>query len=65
MARTASIGIRVEPEIKEAAERAARADRRTLAAWIEKLVVERLQEEGSLKADVHPAPAAEKGRSRP
>jgi hypothetical protein len=35
MAKTASIGIRVEPGLKEALEKLAAADRRTLAAYIE------------------------------
>ncbi|RYF21989.1 MAG: toxin-antitoxin system HicB family antitoxin [Oxalobacteraceae bacterium] len=39
MARTASIGIRVEPELKARAEAAAKADGRTLAQWIERLIV--------------------------
>ena len=39
MARTASIGIRVEPELKAHAEAAAKEDGRTLAQWIERLIV--------------------------
>lgn len=50
MARTASIGIRVEPVLKKAAEKAAAADRRTVASLIEKLLVEYLVREGYLKA---------------
>jgi len=48
MARSAAIGIRVEPEIKAAAERAAAKDRRTLAALVEKVLVEWLEENGHL-----------------
>lgn len=48
MARTASIGIRVEPAVKEAAEQAAAADRRTLASLIEKLLIEHLEKAGYL-----------------
>ena len=44
MARTASIGIRVEPAVKEAAEKAAAADHRTVASLIEKLLIEHLRE---------------------
>ena len=42
--RSAPIGIRVTPSVKEAAERAAAADHRTLASLIEKLLVEYLRE---------------------
>ena len=48
MARTASIGIRVEPSVKQAAEQAAKDDRRTLAALIELLLVKHLEETGYL-----------------
>ncbi len=48
MARTASIGIRVEPALKEAAEKKAKEDRRTLAAYIEKILVEDLEKSGHL-----------------
>lgn len=50
MARTASIGIRVEPVVKEALETAAKADRRTVAAYIEKLIVDDLEAKGFLPA---------------
>ena len=48
MARTASIGIRVEPDIKAAAETLAAEDRRTLAAWVEGLIIEALTKAGRL-----------------
>jgi len=48
MPRTASIGIRVEPSVKEALERAAKADRRTLAAYIEMLIISDLEAKGLL-----------------
>ncbi len=35
MARTSSIGIRVEPELKAAIDAAAKADSRTTAQWVE------------------------------
>lgn len=54
MAKTAAIGLRVEPEIKEAAERCASADRRTIASLVEKLLVDHLQAAGYLPA--HDAP---------
>jgi len=50
MARTASIGIRVEPELKAAVEKAATADGRTVAQWIERLIVQQLKIEASRPA---------------
>lgn len=49
MARTASIGIRVEPEVKAAIENAARADDRTVAQWIERLMIKELRTKGLMK----------------
>lgn len=46
MARTASLGIRVEPELKERLEQAAKADRRTVASLIEKIAEEWLAANG-------------------
>ncbi len=43
MARTASIGIRVEPALKAQIEAAAKSDGRTVAQWIERLIVRELQ----------------------
>ncbi len=51
MAKTAAIGIRVEPAIKEAVERAAAADRRTVASLTEKVLVDWLKSNGHLPAD--------------
>ncbi len=48
MAKTAAIGIRVEPAIKEAVERAAAADRRTVASLMEKVLVDWLEANGHL-----------------
>jgi hypothetical protein len=48
MARTASIGIRVEPEVKAAVEKAAKSDDRTVAQWIERLMIRELREKGYL-----------------
>lgn len=48
MARTASLGIRVEPAVKEALEQAAKEDRRTVASYVEKLIVEDLERLGKL-----------------
>ncbi len=49
MPKTASIGIRVDPTVKAAAEKAAAADGRTLANWIERLMAQKLREQGYLK----------------
>jgi predicted HicB family RNase H-like nuclease len=38
--RTATIGFRVEPHVKEAAERAAAKDRRSLSSLLEKILME-------------------------
>ncbi len=48
MARTASLGIRIEPAIKEALEQVAQEDRRTVASYVEKLIVEDLERLGKL-----------------
>jgi hypothetical protein len=41
--RTAAIGLRLQPALKEIAHSAAKTDRRTLANWIETLVVRELE----------------------
>ncbi|MBB3562350.1 hypothetical protein FHX06_003681 [Rhizobium sp. BK512] len=51
MTRTASLGIRVEPAVKSALESAAKADRRTVASYIEKLIVDDLETKGYLPKD--------------
>jgi hypothetical protein len=51
MTRTASLGIRVEPAVKTALESAAKADRRTVASYIEKLIVDDLGAKGYLPKD--------------
>jgi predicted HicB family RNase H-like nuclease len=40
--RTASIGIRVEPTLKAEVEKLAKEDGRTVAQWIERLIVREL-----------------------
>ena len=44
MVRSAAIGIRVEPYLKELLQDLAEKDRRTLAAYIEKVLVDHLIE---------------------
>ncbi|MBZ9808097.1 hypothetical protein LB542_27190 [Mesorhizobium sp. BR1-1-9] len=48
MARTAPLGLRIEPEVKEALERAAKADKRTVASYVEILIVADLEAKGFL-----------------
>ena len=50
MPKTAAIGVRVDPKIKEAAERAAADDHRSVASLLEKLLTEYLTEKGYLRA---------------
>jgi len=47
--KTAAISVRVDDDVKAAAEKAASEDRRTLASYVEKLLVEHLREKGYLK----------------
>lgn len=48
MARTAALGIRIEPIVKKALEEAAKADRRTVASYVEMLIVADLETKGFL-----------------
>lgn len=50
MPKTAAIGVRVDPHVKEAAERAAADDHRSVASLLEKLLIEHLTEKGYLRA---------------
>lgn len=51
MAKTETIGLRLEPGAKMALDKAAKDDRRTIASFVEKLIVEHLVETGYLKED--------------
>jgi hypothetical protein len=42
------ISIRFEADIKSTIERLAKADRRSVASWVEKYVIDHMQEEGLL-----------------
>jgi hypothetical protein len=46
--RTAQIGLRLAPEVKEAAEKAAADDQRSLSSLIERLLVTHLKKNGYL-----------------
>jgi predicted HicB family RNase H-like nuclease len=41
-----SFSIRLEPDVRDAVERAAKADRRSLASWVEIAIIHRLTELG-------------------
>ncbi len=49
MVRDASVGIRIEKDLKEIAEKAAKDDRRSLASLIEIALVQYLEKNGYLK----------------
>ena len=49
MARTVAISVRVEPDLKAAAERAAKDDRRTLASLVEIALIDYLSHKGYLQ----------------
>jgi hypothetical protein len=55
MARTANIGMRVEPALKDALEEAAAADHRSVASYIERLIIAHLTAEGYLNKEAKPA----------
>jgi hypothetical protein len=45
------VSVRFDPHVKEAIERAAKADVRPVATWVEKLVIEAMKAKGLLKDD--------------
>lgn len=53
MAKTPSLGVRVQPEVKAALEKAAADDLRSISSLIEKVLTEWLREKGYL---TRPAP---------
>jgi hypothetical protein len=61
--KTAQVNLRLEPALKEAAEKAAEADRRSLTSLVEKLLVDHLRTTGFLPArDLPPQPSAKVAR---
>jgi hypothetical protein len=48
MAKTANLSLRIPAEIREALERAAKEDRRTVSSYIEKVLADRLETDGFL-----------------
>ena len=51
MAKTAAISVRVSERLKEALEKAASDDDRTIAAYVERLLRSHLAEKGYLRED--------------
>jgi hypothetical protein len=51
MAKTSAISLRVADEIKKAVEKAAAADDRSVASYVERLIVSHLKENGFLGSD--------------
>ena len=49
MAKTSAISVRVSEEVKAAAEKAAEADSRSVASYVEKLLADHLKKAGYLK----------------
>jgi hypothetical protein len=49
MSRTAAISVRVEPDLKAALEKLASDDARTLAQYVERVLVVHLKEKSSTK----------------
>jgi hypothetical protein len=54
MAKTPSLGVRVQPQTKAALEKAAKDDLRSISSLIEKILVEWLRERGYLPKDEKP-----------
>jgi hypothetical protein len=48
MVKSAPLGLRINPEVKEALERAAKDDERSVAAYAERVLVAHLRERGFL-----------------
>jgi hypothetical protein len=49
MAKTSAISVRVSDQVKVAAEKAAAADSRSVASFVEKLLTDHLRKQGFLK----------------
>jgi hypothetical protein len=48
MAKSAPLGLRISPEVKEALERAAKDDDRSLASYAERILIAHLRDKGYL-----------------
>lgn len=62
MVRSAAVSLRVEPDVKDALEAAARADGRTMAQFVERLLISHLRSGGFLAGQPHSA-APDEGKS--
>ena len=51
MTRTAGIGLRVHPKLRDAIAELAKRDRRSVSSYVENLLMEHAIKEGVLKAD--------------
>jgi hypothetical protein len=49
MAKSEAISVRVEADVKQAAEKAAAADRRSVASLVEKILLEFLKKSGHIR----------------
>lgn len=63
MAKTHSLGVRLQPDVKAALERAAKQDVRSVSSLVEKIVVEWLRANGHL-ASGQPSDLREPDASR-
>ncbi len=54
MARTNPLGVRVEPDVKDALERAAKADDRSVSSLVERILKQWLTEKGFLSSNTNP-----------
>jgi uncharacterized protein (DUF1778 family) len=54
MAKTAPLGVRVSPEVKQGLDRAAAADRRSVSSLVEKILAAWLEQHGHLKGKSKP-----------
>jgi len=60
MAKSLSLGVRLQPEVKAALERAAKEDLRSVSGLVEKILHDWLTEHGHMQAPAAPKAAARK-----
>jgi hypothetical protein len=63
--RTAPIGLRILPSVKEALEKAAESDHRPVASMVEKILIEWLREKGFLAGGKLETTPAEPSPAKP
>jgi len=64
MGKTPSLGVRLQPEVKAALQRAAKEDVRSVSSLVEKILLGWLTEHGHMKAPPAPKAAAPKAAAR-